>query len=112
MVSQVHARRALIEQFGGGPEIPFFIVDTATNSEAESVVEDNQNRLMRKRYLNGFPDKHPVHPNLIISADGTELVKMKSIVSRYMTIKQLVFYYATRMNLHSTIDKFSVKVKK
>lgn len=92
---------SLKNYYGGGPEIPFFLIDD-NQKQTQYQISKSANFLFHQPYIYGFPDKNPKFLVLDFvvkneqgfgSSSGEQLrVKYTLLVSYAMTFDQLIYY--------------------
>lgn len=95
--------RLLKNYYGGGPEIPFFLVDDAKRQIDFNISQD-ANFLFHQPYIYGYPDKAPKYLDLqfvVISDMSEELLRVdySILVSYAMSFRQLIYYWSCRLNV-------------
>lgn len=91
---------SLKSYYGGGPEIPFFLVDDA-KKQKDFKIPMTPNFLFHQPYIYGNPDKSPRYLSLdFVCKKNADSVKSKEnlrvhytlLVSYAMTFQQLIYY--------------------
>jgi hypothetical protein len=92
--------RSLKNYYGGGPEIPFFLVDDVKKQE-QFGIEHTPNFLFHQPYIYGCPDTNPkyLEVDFVVKNEGGEgiaeeqlRIKYTLLVSYAMTFEQFVYY--------------------
>lgn len=91
--------------YGGGPEIPFFLIDD-TRKQKDYNIQKDPNFLFHQPYIYGYPDKNPVYlkidfviKNEIEQSNSEETLRVPYtlLVSLAMTFEQFIYYCAVKL---------------
>lgn len=93
-------------KYGGGPEIPMFLVDRDSAIWNYNIAKE-QNFIYSQQYDYGYPDKHPVKIEATFKAKDADQIKYSLLVSNSLTAKYLLYYVAWKLG----IDVFKMKME-
>jgi len=100
--------RSSKNKFGGGPEIPMFLVDR-DNAICNYNIAKEQNFIYNRQYEYGFPDKHPVKIEVTFKAKDADQIKYSLLVSNSLTAKYLLYYIACKLGVD--VNKMKIEVE-
>jgi len=99
----------LRSNFGGGPEIQFFLISNDKAVDEYKIPKDH-NLLYSQPYTSGFPDKNPEYYDICFKTEDLDEISYRLLLSKAITPKSLLYFVANKLKID--VYKLSLEIIK